>query len=94
MACHPEDRALCGPKDPYIQMKASAKFVICIENKGYVASLELRKIYQVIPDKTGSRLHQVRVIDESGEDYLYPADYFVPVQLPQAAERAVRRAAG
>lgn len=75
-------------------MKASAKFVICIENKGYVASLELRKIYQVIPDKTGSRLHQVRVIDESGEDYLYPADYFVPVQLPQAAERAVRRAAG
>ena len=73
-------------------MKASAKFVVCIENKGYAASLELRKIYQSIPDKTASRLHQVRVIDESGEDYLYPADYFVPVQLPQAAERAGRRA--
>ncbi|HEV3510118.1 MAG TPA: hypothetical protein VGS05_00350 [Candidatus Sulfotelmatobacter sp.] len=73
-------------------MKRETQFVICIENKGYAASLELRKIYQVISDKTASKLNQVRVIDESGEDYLYPADYFVPVQLPQAAERAVRRA--
>ena len=73
-------------------MKREVQFVICVENKGYTASLELRKIYQIIPDKGASRLHQVRVIDESGEDYLYPADYFVPVQLPQAAERAVRRA--
>ena len=73
-------------------MKREAQFVICIENKGYAASLELRKIYQAIPDKNASRLHQLRVIDESGEDYLYPQDYFVAVQLPQAAERAVRRA--
>jgi hypothetical protein len=73
-------------------MKREAQFVICIANKGYPASLELRKIYQVIPDKAASRLHQLRVIDESGEDYLYPQDYFVPVQLPQAVERAVRRA--
>lgn len=73
-------------------MKRETQFVICIENKGYAASLELRKIYQAISDKTASKLNQVRVIDESGEDYLYPADYFVPVQLPQAAERAVRRA--
>ena len=68
------------------------EFVICVENKGYAASLELRKIYQVIPDQTATRLHQLRVIDESGEDYLYPEKYFVAVQLPQAAERAVRRA--
>jgi hypothetical protein len=73
-------------------MKREAQFVICVGNKGYAASLELRKIYQVIPDKAASKLHQVRVIDESGEDYLYPTDYFVPVQLPQAVERAVRRA--
>ena len=73
-------------------MKRAGQFVICIENKGYAASLELRKIYQVMPDKTAAKLHQLRVIDESGEDYLYPEDYFVPVQLPQAAERAVRRA--
>jgi len=68
------------------------KYVVCIVNKGYSALLELRKIYQVLPDKGAAKLHQVRVIDESGEDYLYPADYFVPVQLPQAVERAVRRA--
>jgi len=73
-------------------MKREAQFVICIGNKGYPASLELRKIYQVLPDKAATRLHQIRVIDESGEDYLYPQDYFVPVRFPQAVERAVRRA--
>ncbi len=62
--------------------------MICVGNKGCAASLELRKIYQVIPDKGASKLHQLSVMDESGEDYLYPLDYFVPVQLPQAVERA------
>jgi hypothetical protein len=62
------------------------QFVICIANKGCSASLELRKIYQVIPDKNAGELNQKRVIDESGEDYLYPADFFVPVQLPRAVE--------
>jgi hypothetical protein len=74
-------------------MKREAQFVICVGNKGYPASLELRKIYQVVPDKVAAKLHQIRVIDESGDDYLYPVDYFVPVQLPQSVERAVRRAA-
>jgi hypothetical protein len=73
-------------------MKREAQFVICIGNKGYAASLELRKIYQVLPDKAGSKHQQIRVIDESGEDYLYPEENFVPVRLPQAVERAVRRA--
>jgi hypothetical protein len=73
-------------------MKRDGPFVICVANKGYAVSLELRKIYQAIPDKTAAKLNQIRVIDESGEDYLYPEDYFVPVQLPQAVERAVRRA--
>ncbi len=62
-------------------MKREAQFVICIANKGYPASLELRKIYQIIPDKAATRLHQLRIIDESGEDYLHPKDYFAPVAL-------------
>jgi len=70
------------------------QFVVCVKNKGYAASLELRKLYQVVADETASKLHQIRVIDESAEDYLYPEEYFVPVRLPQSAEKAVRRAAG
>jgi hypothetical protein len=60
-------------------MKREAQYVICVGNEGYPASLEVRKIYQIIPDKVAARLKQIRVIDESGEDYLYPLNYFVPV---------------
>jgi len=74
--------------------RSEMQFVVCVRNKGYAASLELRKLYQVIADETAATLHQIRVIDESGEDYLYPAEYFVPVRLPQSAEKAVRRASG
>jgi len=73
-------------------MRGERKYVICFVNKGYDASLELRKIYKLIPDKAAAKPDEIRVIDESGEDCLYPQDYFVPVQLPQAVERAVRRA--
>ena len=73
-------------------MKREKSFVVCIVNKGYGASLELRKLYEVIPDEAAGKLHQIRVVDESGEDYLYPEEYFVPVHLPHAAERAVLRA--
>ena len=73
-------------------MKNESRFVVCVKNKGYAAALELRKLYQVVEDQTAAKLHQIRVIDESGEDYLYPEDYFVPVQFPQSAEKAVRRA--
>jgi hypothetical protein len=69
------------------------QFVVCVKNKDYAASLELRKLYQVVADETAAKVRQIRVIDESGEDYLYPAEYFVPVHLPQSAEKAVRRAA-
>ncbi|MGA9507313.1 MAG: hypothetical protein WBV55_01570 [Candidatus Sulfotelmatobacter sp.] len=68
------------------------RFVACIKNKNYAASLELRKLYQVVADKMATKLHQLRVIDESGEDYLYPEEYFVPVHLPESAEKAVRKA--
>jgi hypothetical protein len=73
--------------------RTEARFVVCVQNKGYTASLELRKLYQVVADASAPKLNQIRVIDESGEDYLYPEEYFVPIQLPQSAEKAVRRAA-
>jgi hypothetical protein len=67
-------------------------FALCIENRG-AEDLEIRKVYRVLQDKTAAATGYVRVIDESGEDYLYPADYFVFVELPQKAKRAwaVRR---
>ena len=68
------------------------RFVACVKNKNYAASLELRKLYQVVADEMATKLYQLRVIDESGEDYLYPEEYFVPVQLPESAEKAVRKA--
>lgn len=64
--------------------KASPQFVVCINNEGYQASLEPRKIYQVLPDKEAENHKMLRVIDESGEDYLFPADYFSPISLPQS----------
>jgi hypothetical protein len=63
-----------------------SRFVLCIHNEG-ADDLELRKVYQVVPDRAAVRERLVRVIDESGEDYLYPAEYFVPVRLPIAAAR-------
>ena len=57
------------------------KFLLCVDNKGYEASLELRKLYEAIPDKEAEHHRQVRIIDESGEDYLYPSGYFAPIRL-------------
>jgi hypothetical protein len=73
--------------------RTEPRFVVCVKNKDYAASLELRKLYQVVADGAAAKLHQIRVIDESGEDYLYPEKYFVTVQVPQSAGRAIRRAA-
>jgi hypothetical protein len=71
-------------------MKTSAKkFVVCLKNKGYEASLEPRKIYQVLSDLDAAKHRQLRVIDESGDDYLYPANYFTPIELPQPVRKAV-----
>jgi hypothetical protein len=60
-------------------------YVVCINNKDYPASLELRKLYPVVPDPQAEAHGMIRVIDESGEDYLFPADMFAPVELPKAA---------
>jgi hypothetical protein len=64
-------------------------FVVCIKNEGYTVSLELRKIYEVIPDERAADHKMIRVVDESGEDYLYPSDFFIPIDLPKPIEQAL-----
>jgi hypothetical protein len=70
------------------------KFLLCIDNEGYKASLEIRKLYEKVPDKEAERHDQVRIIDESGEDYLYPSSFFVPVKLSiQTKSKILEKAA-
>lgn len=64
-------------------------FAICVNNEGYEASLELRKIYRVLPPETNDPKDYLRVIDESGEDYLYNRNGFELIELPQRTERKV-----
>lgn len=73
--------------------EAQHQFAVCISNEGYPAALEIRKIYRTMPDEKANQHQLVRVIDESGEDYLYPERFFVPIELPQAAEEAFLHAA-
>lgn len=72
--------------------KSEPKFAICLRNED-CEDLEPRKVYRVLHDVAAEQDGYVRVIDESGEDYLYPQDYFVPIELPQAAEKALLSAA-
>jgi hypothetical protein len=62
----------------------SPQFVVCVKNNGYKASLEPRKIYQVLPDREAEHHKMIRIIDESGEDYLFPVSLFSPISLSQA----------
>ena len=63
-------------------------YVICVNREGYEASLEIRKVYRAVPDETASKRSLTRVIDESGEDYLYPSSFFVPIEVPEEAQEA------
>ena len=63
-------------------------FVICINDGGYVDDLKVRTVYQVLPDESAARSNYIRVIDETGEDYLYPANLFVPIEIPREVEEA------
>ena len=65
--------------------KNQIKFAVCINDSE--PDLELRKVYKVLPDETAAKDQHLRIIDESGEDYLYPASFFVFVEVPKAAER-------
>ena len=69
--------------------KTASELAICIRNSGYEVSLERRKLYQVIPDPDAAKHGQLRVVDESGEDYLYPETFFILAHLPKAEEQAV-----
>lgn len=71
--------------------RSISRFVICVDNSEYPASLELHKIYRALPDKDAQADGDLRIIDESGEDYLFPADYFLPIQLPLAVVRALNK---
>ena len=73
-------------------LKAFTEFVVCIDNADYPVALELHKIYRAIPDEEAKLDGDMRVIDESGEDYLYPASYFAPIQVPQIVEESMLRA--
>lgn len=68
------------------------RFVVCIQNTGYEASLERNKIYVVLPDPEAEKDGDIRVIDESGEDYLYPADWFAAVEIPKVVQTSLLKA--
>jgi hypothetical protein len=67
---------------------SEARFAICINDGGYVDDLKVRTVYQVLPDESAARSNYIRVIDETGEDYLYPANLFVPIEVPREVEEA------
>ena len=68
---------------------AGRQFAVCVDNGGYEASLERNKIYVVLSDKTAEKDGDLRVIDESGEDYLFSADRFVAIEVPAAVKASL-----
>lgn len=74
------------------QRNSENQFVVCIDNKNYRASLVARRIYRVIPDPDGEKRGLVRVVDESGEDYLFPEKLFARIELPKALGRIFSKA--
>jgi hypothetical protein len=67
----------------------SAQYVVCLRNDGYPEALELRKLYRVIPDRKAQKVNHIRVVDESGEDYLYPRQFFAPVRISAPVKRSL-----
>jgi len=65
------------------------EFVVCINNADYSVSLEVRKIYRVLPDSKAAQHDLIRIIDESGEDYLYPSRYVLPIALSEPLKKAL-----
>jgi len=73
--------------------KQPTRFAVCIKNKGYEASLEVGKLYRVIPDPEAQGHGYLRIVDESGEDYGYAADRFFSIEVPKPLERALLKTA-
>ena len=76
-----------------MKAREAGQFVLCLRDGGYPESLEIRKVYRVLPDTEAVSLGLIRVVDESGEDYLYPRKFFVSVELPLSIRRAILLAA-
>ncbi len=74
-------------------MSQTTHFAICIQNGEYAGTLHLRKVYEVLEDSSAAQRNYVRVIDESGEDYLYPRSWFVPVSVPENIEQLLHELA-
>ena len=72
--------------------RTERRFAVCVRNDGYEASLERNKIYAVLPDDEAERDGDLRVIDESGEDYLFSADRFVAIEVPSAVRASLLKA--
>ena len=68
------------------------RFAVCVRNEGYEASLELHKIYRIVPDLEADKEGDVRVLDESGEDYIYPAEWFILIEVPEAVQQSLLHA--
>ena len=73
--------------------KSPVRFAVCIKNQGYEASLEIGKLYRVVPDESAQGHGYLRIVDESGEDYGYAADRFFAIDVPKPLEEALLRAA-
>jgi hypothetical protein len=73
--------------------KAKTRFAVCIKNKGYEASLEIGKLYRLVPDEKAERHGCLRIVDESGEDYGYAATRFFAIDVPRPLERVLLKAA-
>ena len=71
----------------------NSKFVICIDNSAYLASLAIRNIYEVVPDSDATKTHQVRVVDESGDTYLFPASCFIDAKFSKEIREAISKVA-
>ena len=69
-----------------------SKYVVCVKNRGYRVSLIRRRLYRVLPDSQAEKHGLLRVVDESGEDYLYPQSLFIALEIPRSAERVLAQA--
>ena len=78
-------------KSRTVRRRSAITFVVCIKNAGYPASLELHKIYRVLRDDDAAAEGDLRIVDESGEDYLYPAEWFAAVELPRRVRTSLLR---
>ena len=67
----------------------TARLVICINNGGYVDDLKVKTVYQLLPDESAAKSNYIRIIDETGEDYLYPADLFASIELPSELQKVL-----